>query len=188
VRRIASQEERAFRAEVRAFVRESLPEGIRRKVMLAEKLTKAEMRQWHRILDAKGWVAPAWDDFVDDVLATGFGGDLFVAAPGTILFEGSPAVFALGWLDEFAGPPGVVCRAGAAQRQVYRQCDQSGRPVRDVVRLMLEELPAGQPLLTPVVERGRVVRRFDADEAAARLGAQESAIGKFGLIVESSLG
>ncbi|HXC38769.1 MAG TPA: acyl-CoA dehydrogenase family protein [Burkholderiales bacterium] len=56
-----SAEERAFRAEVRRFVEDNLPEAIRRKVMNGQKILAEEMRAWHRILDARGWVAPAWD-------------------------------------------------------------------------------------------------------------------------------
>ena len=51
----------AFRAELRAFLRESLPADIRAKV--AEErmdLPKEDQRRWHKILLKKGWVCPNW--------------------------------------------------------------------------------------------------------------------------------
>jgi alkylation response protein AidB-like acyl-CoA dehydrogenase len=58
---LASDAELAFRAEVREFVRASLPQAIREKTINGQKLTRAEMQRWHRILDARGWAAPAWE-------------------------------------------------------------------------------------------------------------------------------
>lgn len=56
-----SDEDVAFRNELRAFFQSSVPPGLRRKVRLEQNVSPEEMREWHRILDAKGWVAPAWD-------------------------------------------------------------------------------------------------------------------------------
>ena len=53
-------DELAFRDEVRTFFREALPKDLRRKVMLGQRWAAEDMRQWHRILDAKGWAAPQW--------------------------------------------------------------------------------------------------------------------------------
>jgi len=51
----------AFRAEVRAFVRASLPEDIRRKVARERMdLSREDQQRWHRILAAKGWACPSW--------------------------------------------------------------------------------------------------------------------------------
>ncbi|MDR3096456.1 MAG: acyl-CoA dehydrogenase family protein [Paraburkholderia sp.] len=52
--------EEAFRDEVRSFVRESLPEDIRAKVLAHQRVEKDDYVRWHRILNAKGWGAPTW--------------------------------------------------------------------------------------------------------------------------------
>ncbi|MBZ0125487.1 MAG: acyl-CoA dehydrogenase family protein [Rhodocyclaceae bacterium] len=51
----------AFRAEVRAFVREQLPPAIRDKVANGVHLTRDEHLQWQRLLHARGgWNCPGW--------------------------------------------------------------------------------------------------------------------------------
>jgi hypothetical protein len=55
-----SAEERAFRDEVRAWLREHLPPALRDKVVSYAPLTRDDLLAWHRILAAKGWIAPAW--------------------------------------------------------------------------------------------------------------------------------
>ncbi len=55
-----SAEELAFRDEVRAWLGANLPAELREKVERYEHLSKDELLGWHRILAAKGWVAPAW--------------------------------------------------------------------------------------------------------------------------------
>jgi alkylation response protein AidB-like acyl-CoA dehydrogenase len=52
--------ERAFRAEVRAWVRANLPDDLRAKVARYAPLGRDELARWHRILAAQGWIAPAW--------------------------------------------------------------------------------------------------------------------------------
>lgn len=49
-----------FRSEVRAFLNDSLPARIGKKVRLGQRLTKADHEQWHSILNAKGWLAVNW--------------------------------------------------------------------------------------------------------------------------------
>lgn len=110
------------------------------------------------------------------LVGMGFSGDLYLAAPGVPIFRGCPAGFMK--LDDGALPPeqwlAVVhlfleqssARKGNAiddpayvsmMRQAYRQFDFArGGPVRDVVAAMEDELPAGQPLLTPVIVGGEV--------------------------------
>jgi alkylation response protein AidB-like acyl-CoA dehydrogenase len=55
-----SPEETAFRDEVRAWIRASLPDAIRDKVLNYRELSKEELLSWHRTLAKKGWVAPFW--------------------------------------------------------------------------------------------------------------------------------
>lgn len=121
---------------------------------------------------------------MDALLERGFGGDLFVAPPGTLLFQGSPAAFAGGWVGDVGLGDSLEPAECVPQRQVYRQVDDAGRLVRDVVRRMVDDLPAGQPLLVPVIERGEVVRRFSDEEIEARWRSQESVIGPDGLAVD----
>ena len=53
-------EENAFREEVRAFIRSMLPAESRRKVIEERPLSKADVVNWQRILNAKGWAVPHW--------------------------------------------------------------------------------------------------------------------------------
>ncbi|MDB5798763.1 MAG: pimeloyl-CoA dehydrogenase large subunit [Paucimonas sp.] len=53
-------EEIAFRDEVRAWLAANLPLALKEKVARYAHLSKDENMAWHRILAAKGWVAPSW--------------------------------------------------------------------------------------------------------------------------------
>ena len=53
-------EEQAFRQEVRDFLRERLPEEMRRKLLRRFHLDRSEMVEWQRILNARGWAVPHW--------------------------------------------------------------------------------------------------------------------------------
>ena len=55
-----SPEDLAFQDEVRAFIAESYPAQLRGKQDEGDELTKEDFLSWHRVLAAKGWVAPAW--------------------------------------------------------------------------------------------------------------------------------
>ncbi len=55
-----SAAELAFRDEVRAWLRDNLPDDLRDKVAEYAHLTREELLRWHRILAAKGWIAPSW--------------------------------------------------------------------------------------------------------------------------------
>jgi len=53
-------EELAFRAEIRAWVAENLPQDISRKVHAAQRLTRDDLQRWARILGKKGWLGWGW--------------------------------------------------------------------------------------------------------------------------------
>ncbi len=53
-------EETAFRNEVRAFFKASLPPEIRRKMVEGRHLAKSDIVRWQRILNEKGWAVPHW--------------------------------------------------------------------------------------------------------------------------------
>jgi hypothetical protein len=55
-----SPEEAAFRDEVRAWLSANLPGELKDKVASYVHLSKEDLLRWHKILAAKGWVAPAW--------------------------------------------------------------------------------------------------------------------------------
>ena len=55
-----SPEDQAFRAEVRQFLRDRLPEGLAAKGRLHQELTKAEYEEWHATLGERGWLAGNW--------------------------------------------------------------------------------------------------------------------------------
>jgi alkylation response protein AidB-like acyl-CoA dehydrogenase len=53
-------EEQKFREEIRAWVRENLPQDIAHKVHNALHLTRDDMQRWARILGKKGWLGYGW--------------------------------------------------------------------------------------------------------------------------------
>jgi alkylation response protein AidB-like acyl-CoA dehydrogenase len=55
-----SAEELAFRDEASTWLRANLPAELRDKVTRYRPLAKADLLRWHKILAAKGWIAPAW--------------------------------------------------------------------------------------------------------------------------------
>ncbi len=55
-----SQEESAFRDEVRGWLKANLPQDLRDKIANYDELGREDLLRWHKILAKKGWVAPAW--------------------------------------------------------------------------------------------------------------------------------
>jgi len=55
-----TDEEVAFRDEVRSFFKKNLPENIRRKMVEGKKIGKEDIVAWQRILNKKGWAVPHW--------------------------------------------------------------------------------------------------------------------------------
>jgi alkylation response protein AidB-like acyl-CoA dehydrogenase len=55
-----SQEESAFRDEVRGWLKANLPQDLRDKVASYDELGREDLLRWHRILARQGWVAPSW--------------------------------------------------------------------------------------------------------------------------------
>ncbi|MEM8688069.1 MAG: acyl-CoA dehydrogenase family protein [Pseudomonadota bacterium] len=53
-------DELAFRDEVRAFLRDNLPDALSQKVEKGQHLSRADFLDWHKILYSKGWIAPGW--------------------------------------------------------------------------------------------------------------------------------
>ena len=52
--------EESFRKEVRRFLIERLPKRIADKVRLHHRLTKADIQEWHRLLNERGWFTSHW--------------------------------------------------------------------------------------------------------------------------------
>jgi alkylation response protein AidB-like acyl-CoA dehydrogenase len=57
-----SAEDEAFRREVRAFIDQALPDDLKAKAEIDAPFPMADTMRWHRILVAKGWVAPGWPE------------------------------------------------------------------------------------------------------------------------------
>jgi pimeloyl-CoA dehydrogenase large subunit len=55
-----TDEETAFREEVRAFVKANLPDSIRQKIVGGRNPGKGDIVAWTRILNKKGWSVPHW--------------------------------------------------------------------------------------------------------------------------------
>ncbi|HEY9095813.1 MAG TPA: acyl-CoA dehydrogenase family protein [Hydrogenophaga sp.] len=55
-------EEEAFRLEVQTFLKEKLPARLQHKVKNGLRLSKADMAEWHSILNERGWLANHWPE------------------------------------------------------------------------------------------------------------------------------
>ena len=55
-------EEETFRSEVRTFLADKLPARLSGKVAKGKHLSKADMQEWHAILNARGWLANHWPE------------------------------------------------------------------------------------------------------------------------------
>jgi pimeloyl-CoA dehydrogenase large subunit len=55
-----TDEELAFRHEVRAFMKSALPERLRQKMIDRHHPSKEDLVQWQQTLNAKGWAVPHW--------------------------------------------------------------------------------------------------------------------------------
>jgi alkylation response protein AidB-like acyl-CoA dehydrogenase len=55
-------QEEAFRSEVRDFLAAKLPKRLSDKVGSGKHLTKADMEEWHAILNERGWLANHWPE------------------------------------------------------------------------------------------------------------------------------
>ena len=57
-------EQLAFRDEVRTWISENMPPEMKKKADDGGHFSQDESMEWHKILAAKGWVAPAWPEEV----------------------------------------------------------------------------------------------------------------------------
>ncbi|SIS63560.1 acyl-CoA dehydrogenase family protein [Paracoccus saliphilus] len=57
-----TSEERAFREEVRAFLKDNLPEELSEKVAAGKELSKEDLLRWQAILHERGWLAATWPE------------------------------------------------------------------------------------------------------------------------------
>ncbi|EDQ31835.1 Acyl-CoA dehydrogenase [Hoeflea phototrophica DFL-43] len=57
-----TDDQRAFRDEIRAFLKEKLPARLSAKVAAGKRLTKADYEEWHAILNARGWLGVTWPE------------------------------------------------------------------------------------------------------------------------------
>jgi pimeloyl-CoA dehydrogenase large subunit len=55
-----TDEELAFRDEVRAFIKQSLPDAIKQKLIAERHVSKDDLVAWTRILNKKGWAVSHW--------------------------------------------------------------------------------------------------------------------------------
>lgn len=55
-----TDDQKAFRDEVRSFLAEKLPKRLSDKVAGGKRLTKEDYEEWHAILNEKGWLGVTW--------------------------------------------------------------------------------------------------------------------------------
>lgn len=55
-----SDEDKAFRDEVRSFLKEKLPKEFSDKIRKGQELGRENQERWHAILNEQGWLAPNW--------------------------------------------------------------------------------------------------------------------------------
>ncbi|MBM4110952.1 MAG: hypothetical protein FJ254_06295 [Phycisphaerae bacterium] len=101
-------------------------------------------------------------------------GTLACMQPGTPVLPDSPVAW---WIDrEDLVVPGLAVRDAAhGPSQVYRQLDDSGRVVQDLIATM-DELSPGMPLLIPIDEDGRRIGGW-LTQAPAWRAMHEQALG-----------
>jgi hypothetical protein len=92
-------------------------------------------------------------------------GTLAVMQPGTIVMPSEPVAW---WVERDSAPlvdalRGCVEHRPPLPRQVYRQLDEDGAIVGDVIAPINADLPAGMPLLVPLYQQGRTIGRFTLD-------------------------
>jgi hypothetical protein len=167
---------RAHAAEIHAlWTGEPLPESVAEVIddaRAALRLAASAGSEWRVATD--DFVAPDPTPIAQAARDAGFEGDLWMAAPGTRLARGAPCAFARPdtnalAIDDANGP------AWSAQRQCYRQIDDAGRVTADLVAPVEAGLPAGRPLLVPVIEAGRLVFVFAERARDAWIEAQRAA-------------
>ena len=107
------EEGAAFIREVRAFVRDRLPDAVREKVVNGVQIESAERRAWHKALYDRGWVAPHWPL---DHGGTGWTSAQTHLFTETLAEEGAPDLGVFGF--KMLGP--LLIRHGSdAQRARY---------------------------------------------------------------------
>jgi hypothetical protein len=114
----------------------------------------------------------------------GFRGDLLAAPRGTRLFRGAPIAVATPEphdeharaIAEHYRPIAEPASQARPPAQLYRVIGESGKAERDTIAPMLTDLPAGAPLLMPVITAGRVAPEPSEQADAVRLERQRVAL------------
>ena len=57
---LESAEDAAFRTDVRAYLRDRLPDDLRQKAYEFIPLERRDYERWHKLLHVRGWSAPSW--------------------------------------------------------------------------------------------------------------------------------
>jgi alkylation response protein AidB-like acyl-CoA dehydrogenase len=105
-----TDEERAFREEVRAWIDENLPAETRERMASGRTPTKAMQVDWQKRLNAKGWAVPHWP--------VEWGGQPWSAIKRFILSEemqSTPAPSPLGFNCNMLGP--VIIAFGTEEQK-----------------------------------------------------------------------
>ena len=105
---------------------------------------------------------------VPDVSVDGDDGSLAVMQPGTLVAPGTPVAWWIGrdveWLrTELDALRERAC--GDVPHQVYRELDDDGRIVRDIVVPVTADPRPGLPLLVPICHGGTRIGAFTMDAA-----------------------
>jgi len=108
-----TDEERAFRQEVRDFIDRNLPEATRERMAAGRTPTKEMVVQWQRALNRQGWAVPHWP--------VEWGGQDWTAIRRFILNEeiqGTPAPAPLAFNTAMCGPV-IIAFGTEAQKQRF---------------------------------------------------------------------
>jgi pimeloyl-CoA dehydrogenase large subunit len=108
-----TDEEKAFREEVRAFIRDNLPKATRERMDQGKSPTKEQLVEWQRILNARGWAAPEWPEE--------YGGPGWTTAQRYIFREElmqAPAPSPLGFNINMCGPV-IIAFGNQAQKDRF---------------------------------------------------------------------
>jgi len=137
-------------------------------------LVRAEHIGFGAIVQQDGFVMPDIHEPCLDAIDRGFDGELFAAAPGTILAPGEPAIFSRPRAVPFEVPGLERGPSASLQEQVYRSIDDSRGVVSDEIVAFHTQLPAGRPMLEHAIARGKLVRPQQSAEQTERWIEQQA--------------
>ena len=110
---LLTDDDRRFRAEVRAFARDSVAPELRRRVADGEELSKQDYVEWQKLLSQRGWLTTTWPEHDGGVNWSPVRHYLFEEE--LALADCPPVGLTLGVGAKLLGP--ILCAHGSAEQK-----------------------------------------------------------------------